>query len=152
MKKILVAIDGSEASKRALDRALELSKYLGALLVVIHVVPSVEMGRLPSPTSLATVLRENPPTFLPIPPQVAFRLTREALTELEYAKNKAEEIGVKVDFVIPEGDPAKSVIEEARKGYYLLVIGYRRKLRIPGLGSVASRIVNNVEIPVLIVK
>ena len=46
MKKILLAYDGGEPARRALDQTVELAKLLGAEVGVISVVP-VHPGRAP---------------------------------------------------------------------------------------------------------
>ncbi len=46
MKNILVAYDGGEPARRALDTAIELTKHYGAKLAVVSVVP-VHPGRAP---------------------------------------------------------------------------------------------------------
>ena len=40
MRRILVAYDGSEPARRALDRAAEIAQAMGATLTVVHVVPA----------------------------------------------------------------------------------------------------------------
>ena len=46
MKRILVAYDGSEPARRALETTIELAKLSGALVTVASVVP-VHPGRVP---------------------------------------------------------------------------------------------------------
>ena len=46
-KKILVAFDGSEASKHALDHAVNIAEPFGAEIVVLSVVPRVMMPVFP---------------------------------------------------------------------------------------------------------
>jgi nucleotide-binding universal stress UspA family protein len=39
MKRILVAVDGSEPSRRAAQRAAEMAQRLGLGLLLVHVLP-----------------------------------------------------------------------------------------------------------------
>lgn len=39
LKKILVGVDGSEDSKKALDQAVELARQFGSELIIITVIP-----------------------------------------------------------------------------------------------------------------
>lgn len=110
MKRILVAYDGSEPARRALDTAIGLAKQSEALVAVVSVVP-VHPGRVP------------------IDPWDDALVHARALHE---AKELLAEHGIVAEFLEPSGDPARTIeriVEEG--GYDTVVLGSR------GLGVVS---------------
>jgi nucleotide-binding universal stress UspA family protein len=110
MKRILVAYDGSEPARHALDRTIELAKLSGAFVTVASVVP-VHPGRVPiDPWDDAAVHTQ----------------------ELAEAKRILAEHGIQAEFVRPSGDPAREIEELADSGGFdTIVLGSR------GLGAVS---------------
>ena len=110
MKRILVAYDGSEPARHALDTTIELATLSGAFVTVASVVP-VHPGRVPiDPWDDSAV----------------------HMQELREAKRVLAEHGIQAEFVRPSGDPAKEIEELAeRGGFDTIVIGSR------GLGAVS---------------
>jgi nucleotide-binding universal stress UspA family protein len=110
MKRILVAYDGGEPGRRALDTAIELARGIGALVSVVSVVP-YHPGRSP------------------IDPWD----DREVhATELQEAKRILTEAGITADYLEPSGDPAKTIEQLVQElGYDMVVLGSR------GLGPVS---------------
>ena len=54
IRNILVAVDGSENSDRALDFGLDLAEKFGAILRVLNVIESPAMGAVPlEPTTVS---------------------------------------------------------------------------------------------------
>jgi nucleotide-binding universal stress UspA family protein len=110
MKKILVAYDGDEPGRRALETTIELAKGIGAKVGVISVVP-FHPGRIP------------------IDPWDDQEVHKK---ELEEARQILAEAGINADCLELGGDPAKAiekVVEE--RGYDMVVLGSR------GLGAVS---------------
>lgn len=137
-KKILVPIDGSEHSKRALQFALELSYCQGAQVDLLH-----SFGRIPM--LIGGEAREE--------------LTKELLGESEkvfepYAATLSE-AGLKPVLIIREGNPEDVIVEEARTGSYdVIVMGSRGLSDMEGvfLGSVAHRVLAAAHCPVLVTR
>lgn len=144
---ILIAIDGSEIGWKALDWAFRLAKSMGSNIVIIHVTPP---GFTIRQTVDATC--EAPISIVPEPPEHVKEQVLKVLNVLEEARRRAEEAGLKVDFVLRHGDPSREIVEES-KGYSLVIIGHRgfSKHRI-GLGSIAEKIVREAPCSVLVVK
>lgn len=91
----------------------------------------------------------------PVPPDVIESLYNKARADIDGAKKIADQIGVKVEGVIVEGDPATAVMDYASKnGVDLIVTGSRGLSTIKRmfLGSVSSRIIHEAKMPVLVVK
>ncbi|ACP34916.1 UspA domain protein [Sulfolobus islandicus L.S.2.15] len=140
-KNIVVAYDGSENAKRALDVAIDLAKRYEARLTIIEVIDTsvlVGMG------------------LGPIPSEVINEMYNKAKKDVEEAKEKAINSGVKnVEAVNIEGDPATAIMDYAGKaGADMIVTGSRGLSTVKRifLGSVSSRIVHEAKIPVLVVK
>lgn len=58
-KKILVPLDGSKNSIKALDTAIKMSKIFRAKIVVLSVVDNTKLGYEPLPTKLYEGLDSN---------------------------------------------------------------------------------------------
>lgn len=121
--KILVGIDGSEMSERALNVAIELCKKIGAELLIAHVI-------------------EKPPVLTMAKMQE--ELIEKALEEyadrlLSRALFKAEKEGVRAKPLLLRGKPGPKLCEAANKyGVDLIIVGSR------GLGTISKFIVGSV--------
>jgi Universal stress protein UspA and related nucleotide-binding proteins len=140
-KRIVVAYDGSDQAIKALNTAIELSKAFNSKLDVVEVVDTAALLGM---------------GFAPIPSDVIAQIYSKAQNDVEQAKKKAQEAGVKdVTSQVLEGDPATSIIEYASKnGADLIVMGSRglSTFKRLVLGSVSSKVVQESRIPVLVVK
>jgi len=137
MQKILVCFDGSEWSKKALNEAINLAQKFGSQITVISVVPKV--------------------CFLEIGVDCA---TVEGIFKSEFEGNlkKAQEIlnekGVKGETIILEGTPADEIVDYAKNGYDLIVIGSKGKDATERtlFGSVTQKVAANATQSVLIIR
>lgn len=140
-KRIVVAYDGSDQAIKALNTAIELAKAFNSKLDVVEVVDTAALLGM---------------GFAPIPSDVIAQIYSKAQNDVEQAKKKAQDAGVKdVTSQVLEGDPATSIIEYASKnGADLIVIGSRglSTFKRLVLGSVSSKVVQESRIPVLVVK
>lgn len=143
-RKILVPVDGSEASTRGLQEALKLAKAGGATLKAIHVVNDLVLV--------------NTAYF----PQSFYDQTIAALRQggkkvLESAQATARESGaeLQVELLDTVGGPADQIIEQAKTwGADLIVMGThgRRGLRRLAFGSDAEMVLRASPVPVLFVR
>jgi nucleotide-binding universal stress UspA family protein len=108
MKKIVLGYDDGEASKRALERAAELTKAFGSELVVISVAPLAPgVGRSAGPLDST-----DPPA--------------KHAEELRQAREHLEGQGISAEFAPAVGYPADTIVELAReRGADLIVVGTR---------------------------
>ncbi|WP_027718066.1 universal stress protein [Desulfovirgula thermocuniculi] len=142
-KNILVPVDGSEHSQRALDRATELAKITGAKLVVFHA--------LHIPSTLHSLSHVAEETYNFIRQQV--QNTGEKI--IKEAMEKCSRNGVSAEGKLVWGDPAYEITREEQEGNYdLIVIGGRGMGEIKGwvLGSISRRVVRYAKCPVLVIK
>ena len=110
MKRILVAYDGGEPGRKALDTAIDLAKATGALVSVVSVVP-IHPGRAPIDPWDDTVVHA---------------------AELKDAKAILDEAGISADYLEPVGEPARTIEQLVDDlGCDVVVLGSR------GLGSLS---------------
>lgn len=137
-KKFLVGLDGSDASKQALEEALNFAKETKAEVLAISVVP---------------IQRELVSSFS-VFGHIKDLIRKNYEKALEEAKDIAEEVGFKIKTFLEEGNPHEKIIEVAQKeGCDLIVTGRRGLTSFEKilLGSTAHRVINNSPIDVLIV-
>ncbi|HMG97489.1 MAG TPA: universal stress protein [Gaiellales bacterium] len=133
--KILVAYDGSEAAGHAVTRAGEIA-LRGNELTVISVVPLQASG----PRSAGPIISGD---------------VEEHGRELQEAVAKLKEAGVEAKTIEAVGHPAESIVDEAdRGGFNLIVVGHRGHHGVARflLGSTALRVVTHAHCDVLVVR
>jgi nucleotide-binding universal stress UspA family protein len=138
--KLLVPVDGSENSVRALEAAIFLSKKIDAHVAVMHVM-------------------EKPPTLYIHPQKELEELLRNYRKEGEQILEKCEEIGnrngVELQKVMIEGDVAPKIIKFAEKELFdMIVMGHRGSGRFKEmvLGSVSEKVLRQAKHSVLIIR
>ncbi|MCW4036599.1 MAG: universal stress protein [Candidatus Bathyarchaeota archaeon] len=141
--RILVAIDGSEPSLKALEQAVELALLLGSEIAIVSVVSEM---RLPFSAEYGLWAMESHE-----------ELRRKVLESLNSAilKIKTDHPELKADARMEEGRPAKRITELAEnEGFDLIVIGRRGAGLVDRLimGSVSSEVVRISTKPVLVVE
>ena len=137
-ERILVAIDGSEASDRAFAKALELAELTRASLTALAIE-----GPLPAYAAtigeVEEVKREKDAFF----GALAARARELALEE-----------GIELEVVVRAGHAAEVISSFATAGGYdLIVLGHKGHfLRDHLLGSTADRVAEHAPCPVMIVR
>lgn len=137
LKKILVPMDGSKNSLRALDKAISLAKQSGSFITGIFVIQN-------SPSELST-----------------FRALLKKDMNKQYANiaKKAQEICSKngIDFIdtIEFGKEGPGIVSYAKKNNFdLIVMGSRGLGSMSEIffGSTSNYVMHESKLPVLIVK
>jgi nucleotide-binding universal stress UspA family protein len=152
IKKILVPVDGSKPSDKAVDYAIDVAKRRKAKLIAVHVI------HLPAYAFAPTPIEGMPtPTMTPIPMTVSSRERKNVENYLKKVEEKATMVGVKVETKILENQPsiAHAITEVAEKeSCDLIVMGTKGRTGIKKflLGSVASGVVTYAPCPVLVVR
>jgi nucleotide-binding universal stress UspA family protein len=146
MKRLLVAYDGSEASTKAIDLAVQCSTPDDEL-VILTVIPaalveSTFTNMLLPTIDLSTVV--SPGTF-----------KEKAMESLgKIAKNLEGKVG-KVDIAVEAGDPADEILLVAKKyDSDIILVGYKgygKEGRFL-LGSVTDKVVRHASRSVLVVR
>jgi nucleotide-binding universal stress UspA family protein len=152
MEKILVAVDGSEHSKKALTYAIELTKKFDGKITVINVYSTVVPQTQPI-DGLSTPAMSGTSAALAAKIAEDAKLRGEQI--LVEAERSAKELGVQVEKVLREGDAVNEIVAAAKAGNFnLIVVGHRgmSKLREFLLGGVSEGVGHKAPCPVLIVK
>lgn len=140
--KILTAYDGSKASKKALDKALELTKLTpGAQLDIIHVYDFPRFYVADG--------------FIPISPEVHQEFYEMAQKTVDEATERLQAAGVVGHTELVQGSPSEAILEYAKQnGHDVIIIGSRGLggIREFVLGSVSHNVVQHAQVPVLVVK
>jgi nucleotide-binding universal stress UspA family protein len=117
MKNILVAFDGGEPARKALDTGIELTKRFGGSLGVVSVIP-YHPGRSPIDPWDDPAVHD---------------------AQLAEAREIVARQGVTAEILEPAGDPAQAIERVAEAGGYdTIVVGSR------GLGSMARLLQGSV--------
>ena len=136
--RVLVAVDGSEGSEKALDCAISICQAVDATLTALAVE-----GKLPAyAASLGEV------------DEVKAEKDQYFNRVLERAKATASEHGVEIDTELVPGHAAEVISHYARAhGHDLIVIGHRGHfLGDYLLGSTADRVAHHAHCPVMVVR
>jgi len=139
-KQILVPIDFSDGSSRAVTQAVELASALGASIELFH--------------SYQLPVFALPDSSVALSPTYVADLTDRAQKELNRHRDKLVSEGLSVTTKLLEGNPADAIVERANSINALMIVigthgrsGFRRFL----LGSVTERVVRTATVPVLTV-
>lgn len=142
MKKILVAVDGSENAKKALDKAKEIALFNNSEVMILNVISDLRNSH---PYVIDRVCES----------EINKVLLEQGKKLLEESLKIFKDYQGKVSTSIKCGDPAREIIEKAEKGEYDLVIMGSRGLNALSramLGSVSNKVLNHIKISVLIVR
>lgn len=137
---ILVAIDGSDASERAIVRAIDEAKVWNAKLNAVYVVETGLFSSLPSDNTVEIMYRV---------------LETEGNSVLEKAKQYAAEKGIILTSHMKQGHAGSEIITLAeREKNDLIVVGSHGKSNADRLliGSVSTYIVAHSSVTTMVVR
>ena len=141
LSKILVPVDGSENSFRALDHAIFLStKIQEAQTTVMYIIEDQPSLYIYSPKTMEKVRADY---------------KRESTKILERCKEMANKSGINIHTVLFEGDPASKIIgySEMEK-FDIIIMGSRGmgKFKEVILGSVSNKVLHHAKCSVMLVR
>jgi len=134
---ILVPVDGSDISYRALDAALIIAEKAGSVITVVHALEKV-----------STVYSKADKTL-----QME---TGQGQNILDKCSEFAKEKGISINTALLEGKPAsRTILDFALKDKFDVIVigshgisGFKEHV----LGSVSNNIVHHATLPVLLIK
>lgn len=139
-KRILVPTDVSDASRHALNTALQLAKQFDSEIILLHVTYS-------------------PQAYWGYTASYGIVIPQEQINELGEAALEATLAGIDVGDVRlhkkhVSGHPATEILDEIRRDIDLVVMGNHGHGLITGTitGSVTQRVLAHAKVPVLVVK
>lgn len=133
--KIIVGIDFSPKTERAIEAALRLSKHAGGTVVLLHVLPKAVEGKRSAPGASTEVRRT-----------IEQRLQEEA-------QRIASTSGATVDYGVCEGDPVDEMVKYIERwGGDVIVAATEGRTGLGRIliGSVAERLLQKSPVPVLV--
>jgi nucleotide-binding universal stress UspA family protein len=154
VQKILVPLDGSEHSLKALEIAIQIAKKFGGKITLIHVYSvAVRPIIVPEPATLT-------PSGFPVMTSTEVSRVAEAARKsggniLADGEQRVKAEGVEVETLLREGHSVQEIVKTATEGKFdLIVIGARGISRIRELllGSVSDGVIHHATCPVLVVK
>lgn len=139
IKRILIATDGSDQTKPAVEQGLHLARLLGAKVTALYVVDQTPLQSVPADSTVVF--------------SVHALLENEGRKAVDEVVEAGKRLGVEVVPLIVGGSPAKKIIEVAGE-HDLVVIGTLGRSGLSKLliGSVAERVTRYAPCPVLVVR
>ena len=136
--RILVPTDGSEYTKSAIVKAVEMAKVTGSSITALYVLDQTVFVNMPldaAVTNTYTLLR------------------KEGESAVAFVKELCEQEGIECDVKIGEGSPVKYIVESS-KDFDLIVMGTLGRTGFSKLmmGSVAERVVRYSNCPVMVIR
>lgn len=140
-RKIMVATDGSEPVKKAVDTAVEFARLSGAQLYAVYVIAAGHMAGHPKDVGWERAMKEQ--------------LSTEGKEATAFVETAGKAANVEVESVLLEGNPANEIVDFAEKNDIdLIVIGTLGRTGIQKflLGSVAQNVVRHSRKAVMVVR
>lgn len=140
-QKILVPIDFSDFNQTVIAKALDYAKLTQADVFLIHVA-TLDLGVIVSETGF---------TYLP---ELEDTALKEEAEQLEILQKEIQGKGFNCQTIIKQGIPADIILDEANSiSADLIVIGSlgHNTLYNILIGSVASEVIKNSKIPLLVI-
>ena len=143
-KKILVPVDGSQTSWKALDTARSLAEKYDGRLLVITVMSPYGSGSFLQMSLDQTLIDQNNAA-----------MKKAGFATLDMAKDKLGSYAGDVEYLEETGNPAELILDACKeKGCDTIVIGSRGLSGVEEflLGSVSSKVSQYAKVPVVVVK
>ncbi len=136
-KRILIPTDGSEFTKNAIEKGIEIAKMCDGSIMAVYVLDQSVYANMPMDSTVVDLYDT---------------LETEGNSAVEYVENRCEEEGIKVETEIVEGIPAKAIVTMSEK-YDLVVMGTLGKKGMTKilLGSVAEKVIEKAKCPVMVI-
>jgi nucleotide-binding universal stress UspA family protein len=154
--KILVGIDGSDNSEKALDKALEIADKFSASILILNVFQP------PPEFEYNLNMFQQPQTSGQSQETMGYQLIIKELRKvheavLSRATDRATKLkpALKITAELKEGDASSQIVETAENDEFdLIIIGHRGNSKIKELflGSTSERVAHRAKCAVLISK
>lgn len=139
-KKILIATDGSENTKKAVKYGIELARIADADVRAVYVLDAGAFAALPMDAAWESMYG---------------LLRSEGDEALGYVEEMGRQFGVPVERIVLDGHPAHEIVDYARENAIdLIVMGTLGRTGLDRilLGSVATTVAHTSEVPVMVIR
>lgn len=156
MNKILVPVDGSNASISAVKKSIEIGKKYNSIIKLISVVKSTDNRKEKRNENLWSAVDGS---------IIAESIELEKKLESKYVENsqmllnqivtKLDFNGTRVEKEVLIGEPFEKIVETAKNGNFdLIVMGNRgfSKVKRFFVGSVTQKVISEAPCPVLVIR
>lgn len=152
-ERIVVPLDGSRLSARALPFATTLARQFNSRIMLVRVVSNNSVahisraGIIPDKSTIAIVTKQSP-----------VKDVGSAAHAKRYLTNRAKELhdqGIDVSYHVMKGMPANSIIEFAtqNKASIIVMMSHGRgRFKRAVLGSVTDALIKGGTVPVLVIR
>ena len=151
IKNVLVAVDGSPESTKALDFALELAEKYDAKVAILNVSEIPAIGAASQTTAVAYASDTMP---VPIFARDLNKLHEDILSKA-LAYSVAAKPGLAISTKLREGDPALEIVAMAKEEKFdAIVVAHKGmgRVREALLGSISEKVAHQATCPVIIVR
>lgn len=156
MNKILVPVDGSNASINAVKKAIEIGKNYNSNIKLISIVKSTESrSKVRNENMWSAVDGSMITKSVELEKKLESTYVENAQILLDQIVAKLNFSGTKVEKEVLIGDPSEKIVETAKNGYYdMIVMGNRgfSKVKRFFVGSVTQKVISEAPCPVLVIK
>lgn len=156
MKRILVPVDGSNASISAVKKSIEIGKKYNSNIKLISVVKSTEIRKEKRNENLWSAVDGSIVTAsVELEKKLESKYIENAEMLLNQIISKLDFNGIKVETEVIVGEPFDKIVETAKNGNYdLIVMGNRgfSKIKRFFVGSVTQRVISEAPCPVLVIR
>jgi len=143
-RNIVVATDGSELAKKAVDSAIKIARLNNAKVYAVHVI-------VPGETSVT----QHDPRDAEWKTAMKEHLEAQGREATHYVETSGKVQEIEVEPVVLEGNPAHEIVKFAEENdIELIVMGTLGKTGIQKflLGSVTENVVRHSKVPVLVIR
>lgn len=137
-QRIVLPVDGSDGSARAVKKALSLARETGVDVTALHVMDV--------PYLASTDLNYTYPDLLEI-------IKKRGDEVLDEVKKQGSKLGVHVKTKLVDGIPDDQIIKEAKKDD-LIIMGCKGRTALSRIlvGSVCEKVLHHAKSPVMIIR
>lgn len=144
IKKIMIATDGSDTSKKAAMIGIDIAHRANGSVTAVYVMETSRLAHLPGYATIPG-LQEK----------VIELMQEEGRQATQFVEDQAQMMGVPFHKIVARGSPSEELLKISQsQGMDLLIMGSlgRTGMEKILLGSVAGKVVLQSPIPVLLVK
>jgi nucleotide-binding universal stress UspA family protein len=144
IKKVMIAIDGSDTSKKAAGIGIDIARRANGTVVAVYVMDISRLSHLPGYATLPG-LKEK----------ILALIQDEGKQATEFVLNCSQNMSVPCRAIIAQGNPADELLKAAKEEKAdLIVMGKVGRTAVEKflLGSVAEKVVSQSTIPVILIK